>query len=302
MSDRNHEAGQSSGSCLLNHLYFHGLSSKPDNLAEPGQPLVLIFHHNQDYSIDKIWVAKLAKSFLRKQRNAIVFSNKHLAFETYKRDMIFNALPGHTLLYDPNQLWLAVYKAFKEVTQPGSEWFKIYNSCASVGFEQVDMWHVPDRGCLSSPAARGSGESALPFEQAESSSGSLEKGEESSEDGDSSELSESDESDKSSDSESEGSGRSARSNEAAGGNQRSAEQRERERVFRDTGAEFDEDWEVDPDFAEVLEMIDSNKEAKPEERGEQLCRAYERLEYLRGLRDARDGFKQRMDSLGGTIA
>lgn len=40
----------------------------------------------------------------------------------------------------------------------------------------------------------------------------------------------------------------------------------------------------------------------PDEEGVRLCSAYTKLEYLRGLRDARDGFTEKMDSLGGMIS
>jgi hypothetical protein len=98
-----HQHGQPAGICPLNHLHFHGLSWRSSNLKERGQPLVLIFDHNRDYPIDKIWVVKLAKSFLRKQGNRIVFSEKNMAFQTYKKDMAFNA-PGTVLLTDREPL------------------------------------------------------------------------------------------------------------------------------------------------------------------------------------------------------
>jgi hypothetical protein len=149
-----HKKGQQSGTCPLNHLLFHGLAWRPENAEELGQPLVLMFDHDRQQPIDKVWVAKLATCFLRRKGTHTLFSEKNLAFQTYRKDMIFNAPKGHSLLYEnEDKLWLAVCMAHKGLSQPNSKWFKIDKACETVGFEQVDMWHVPERGGPPSAAA-----------------------------------------------------------------------------------------------------------------------------------------------------
>jgi hypothetical protein len=63
----------SQGNCPLNHLHFHGFSW-PNDLTILGQPLVLHFHHDRRFLIDKIWVAKLVKCYLRKQTDRTLLS------------------------------------------------------------------------------------------------------------------------------------------------------------------------------------------------------------------------------------
>lgn len=292
-----HKPGQPPGSCPLNHLHFHGLAWKAATPEELGQPLVLLFDHDRQHPIDKVWVAKLATRFYRKKGNQMVFNDRDLAFQTYKKDMIFNAARGHTLLYQTaDVLWLQIHLAYHGLSQPSSEWSKINKACASVGYEQVDMWHVPEK--------EGHGDAEVPDthaapEEAESdaeSSSSDEGEDDKMEDGDA------DVSDREESGEGRSSGASG-SNEAAGGNQRMEQQRAREEALNELGDEFDPEWEFEEDYEEVKNMMRESEEAEEADRkGEILCAAYERLVYLKGVRDARDGFKQRMDSLGGMIS
>jgi hypothetical protein len=110
-----HQPDPSRGTCPLNHLHFHGFSWKNSKANLAGQPLVLIFDHdsqNSQLPIDKVWVAKLVKCFLQKERNQTVFSDKNLAFQTYKKVMIFNAPRGHSILYkNEDALWTAIHRA-----------------------------------------------------------------------------------------------------------------------------------------------------------------------------------------------
>jgi hypothetical protein len=93
-----------------------------------------------------------------------------------------------------------------------------------------------------------------------------------------------------------------RSNRAAGGTQRTEELRRRTEAVNEQGEEFDAEWEIDEEFEEVVEMVNRAEGQGADAEGELLCSAYERLVYLRGVRDARNGFKQRMDTLGGMIS
>jgi hypothetical protein len=255
-------------------------------MKERGQPLVLIFDHNREHAIDKIWVAKLAKSYLRKQGNRIVFSERNLAFQTYKKDMIFNAPSGHTLLYASlDTFWLAVHKAYKDLSNQSSEWSRIHSACASVGYEQVDMWHVPEREGFSAATPLRTEEVA---QDAEDLSSSDEEGPEPGEQA--AELGPQEKGDDDEEDE-----------DATAGRGRTEQQGEGNQSF-DGGEEFDPDWEIDPEFEEVIEMMGEDKDENQDARGERLCSAYARLVYLRGLRDARDGFKQKMESLGGMIS
>jgi hypothetical protein len=157
MQAQGHRAGQSAGTCPLKHMHFHGFAWKESNISEPGQPLVLIFDHDRQHPIDRVWVAKLAKCYLRKDRTKTIFSDKHLAFQTYKKDMAFNGHRGHTLLYQTAEVfWLAIHKAHSALSEPTSDWSRINNACASVGYDQVDMWDVPEKAGPTATAAPGS--------------------------------------------------------------------------------------------------------------------------------------------------
>jgi hypothetical protein len=139
-----HQPGQAPGTCLLNHLYLHGFSWAKGADAQLEQPLMLLFDHDHRHPIDKIWLAKLARCYLGKHAGRTLLSEKYLAYQTYKKDMNFNALADHSLLYSNELLfWLALHKAHDQVSQSNLEWFKINQATPSVGYEKITMWQIP---------------------------------------------------------------------------------------------------------------------------------------------------------------
>lgn len=250
-----------SGQCPLNHLVFHGFSWHERNLADQGQPLLLFFDQDSRWPIDKIWVAKLAKSFLRKQFNAgsgrgsnkIVFSEKQLAFKTYQKDMDFNAPVDHSLLYtNDTALWTAIHRAHTGLSVATSEWSQIHESCTSIGFEHIAMWKVPRE--VTGRAQPAEDASAPQVEESSSSDESSDSESEESEGAISEdELGESVEPGGQGNIGGENMGSS---NGAAGGSSRTEQGRNREEVLNDLDDEFDPAWEIDEDFRGVVDMLD----------------------------------------------
>jgi hypothetical protein len=99
-----------------------------------------------------------------------------------------------------------------------------------------------------------------------------------------------------------GQGGASSSNEAAGGRGRTEQQRAWEEVLQGVDDEFDPDWEVEEEYQEVVDMLHKKEGKSEDEKGERLCSAYKKLAYLKGVRDAKDGFTQRIDTLGGMIS
>jgi hypothetical protein len=218
-----------------------------------------------------------------------------LAFYTYEKDMSFNAPSNHKLLY-PNEtaLWRAVHRAHAGLAKPGSEWSQMHRACASIGFEQIDVWQAPSR--TTPGAIPESSNFAAEAELGESESEDLDK---------SSSSEEEDEGSDSSEGESEGSGESPRarsSNKSAGRSPQTEQQRKRAEALNELDNEFDPEWEVEPEHREVVDQLKEVGGESEEEKGQRLCSLYERLAYLKGVTAARDGFTEKMDSLGALIS
>jgi hypothetical protein len=282
---------------FLKHLHFQGFIWDKTKPAEVGIPVVFHFRHDTAFRIDRIWIAVCAPMFLRKGqgKQGVVLALKDLAWQLYQNAMNFNTLvQDPELLYSSkNALWTAIHVAYKQLKEaPHCEHLRIQASCQLVSYEMYPDQCGPvglDPRNNAAPAAspthgvdgpeRGQRGTPLTAEELAALGGRPLPPE-------------------------------GVNEEHTAGHQNSAHRpvvREATEDFNWGFAEreIEEEGDVQDEYREAVDLAEKEPGLEGEtasEAGVRLCKAYERLHYLKGVQAAKQGMENHLRPLGPLIA